>query len=65
MARGLEAFLAVLMLGISSGPGAADPLLREFAVCAGRLSAVMEDQWMFDGPRGRSGPPKNWPLWSR
>jgi hypothetical protein len=29
---------------------AADPLLREFAVCAGRLSAVMEDQWMFDGP---------------
>lgn len=38
------------MLGISNGPGAADPLLREFAVCAGRLSAVMEDQWMFDGP---------------
>jgi hypothetical protein len=24
--------------------------LREFAVCAGRLSAIMEDQWMFDGP---------------
>jgi hypothetical protein len=31
-------------------PVAADPLLRAFAVCAGRLSAVMEDQWMFDGP---------------
>jgi hypothetical protein len=50
MARGLETFLAVLMLGALPVPGAADPLLREFAVCAGRLSAVMEDQWMFDGP---------------
>jgi hypothetical protein len=50
MARGLETFLAVLVLGLSSGPGAANPLLREFAVCAGRLSALMEDQWMFDGP---------------
>lgn len=50
MARGLETFLAVLMLGVAPAPGAADPLLREFAVCAGRLSALMEDQWMFDGP---------------
>ena len=50
MARGLETFLAVLVLGALPAPGAADPLLREFAVCAGRLSAVMEDQWMFDGP---------------
>jgi len=50
MARGLETFLAVFMLGVVPAPGAADPLLREFAVCAGRLSAVMEDQWMFDGP---------------
>ena len=48
MARGLETLLAVLVLGV--GPAAADPLLRQFAVCAGRLSAVMEDQWMFDGP---------------
>ena len=24
--------------------------LRTFATCAGRLSAVMEYQWMFDGP---------------
>ena len=46
----METFLAVLVLGASPAPGAADPLLREFAVCAGRLSAVMEDQWMFDGP---------------
>ena len=50
MARGLETFLAVLVLGAAPAPGAADPLLRAFAVCAGRLSAVMEDQWMFDGP---------------
>ena len=50
MARGLETFLAVLVLGALPTPGAADPLLREFATCAGRLSAVMEDQWMFDGP---------------
>ena len=51
MARGLETFLAVLTVGMCwSSPGAANPLLRDFAVCAGRLSAVMEDQWMFDGP---------------
>ena len=25
-------------------------LLRTFATCAGRLSATMEYQWMFDGP---------------
>ncbi|HEV8035877.1 hypothetical protein [Yoonia sp.] len=28
----------------------ADEQLRTFATCAGRLSAVMEHQWMFDGP---------------
>jgi hypothetical protein len=50
MARGLGTFLAVLMLGAVPAPAAANPLLRDFAVCAGRLSAVMEDQWMFDGP---------------
>lgn len=26
------------------------PGLRLFAHCAGRLSALVEDQWMFDGP---------------
>jgi hypothetical protein len=51
MARGLETFLAVLAVGlVASGPTMAGSVLREFAVCAGRLSAVMEDQWMFDGP---------------
>jgi hypothetical protein len=50
MARGLETFLAVLMLGAASSSGAADPMLKQFSTCAGRLSAIMEDQWMFDGP---------------
>lgn len=50
MARGLETLLAVLVLGVAPAPGAADPLLRSFAICAGRLSATMEEQWMFDGP---------------
>jgi hypothetical protein len=50
MVRGLGICLTGLVLGAWPAPGAADPLLREFAVCAGRLSAVMEDQWMFDGP---------------
>jgi hypothetical protein len=51
MARGLETFLAVLAAGfVMTGSAMSDPLLREFAVCAGRLSAIMEDQWMFDGP---------------
>jgi hypothetical protein len=27
-----------------------DEQLRTFATCAGRLSAVMEHQWIFDGP---------------
>jgi hypothetical protein len=49
MSRGLETFLAVLVLGVSGGPASADPV-RDFAVCAGRLSALMEEQWMFDGP---------------
>ncbi len=50
MARGLGTYLTLVVLGVAPAPGAADPLLREFAVCAGRLSALMEDQWMFDGP---------------
>jgi hypothetical protein len=50
VARSLETFLAVLVLGAAPVPGAADPLLRGFAVCAGRLSASMEEQRMFDGP---------------
>ncbi len=50
MARSLQALLTLLAFGVSSAPGTADSLLRQFSVCAGRLSAIMEDQWMFDGP---------------
>jgi hypothetical protein len=25
-------------------------LLQQFSTCAGRFSALMEEQWMFDGP---------------
>lgn len=36
------------------GPAGAMPTedgqLKAFATCAGRLSALMEHQWMFDGP---------------
>ena len=44
----LGAFAVALCLAppVSAGP---DPV-RLFATCAGRLSAVMEHQWMFDGP---------------
>ncbi len=43
-----------LALGLQApGAGAfeAQDQLRFFANCAGRLSAVMEFQWMFDGPQ--------------
>jgi hypothetical protein len=51
MARGLESLLAVLAVGLAaSGPATAAPLLRDFAVCAGRFSALVEHQWLVDGP---------------
>lgn len=51
MARGLEILLAVLTVGLSTGgPATADPLVRDFAVCAGRFSALVEHQWLVDGP---------------
>lgn len=51
MARGLETFLAALAVGlVSGGPAASDPLLRDFATCAGRYSALVEHQWLVDGP---------------
>jgi hypothetical protein len=51
MARGLETFLTALAVGFAGcGPASADPLLREFSICAGRFSALVEHQWMVDGP---------------
>ena len=40
-------FVALLIAAPIAGPARADdPLLREFANCAGRLSAQMEHQWL-------------------
>lgn len=51
MASGLETFLAALAVGFVAGsPATADPLLRDFAVCTGRFSALVEHQWLVDGP---------------
>ncbi len=40
--------VAALLAGTSARAG--DDPLRLFAVCAGRLSAQMEHQWVTDGP---------------
>lgn len=51
MLRDLETFLAALAVGVvTNTPGAADPLARDFALCAGRYSALVEHQWLVDGP---------------
>jgi hypothetical protein len=51
MVRGLGTSLAALAVGFVAGsPATADPLLRDFAVCAGRFSALVEHQWLVDGP---------------
>lgn len=44
-----------LALPVEAGEGSAlphpdDQQLRQFAICAGRLSALMEHQWLVDGP---------------
>lgn len=43
--------LALVVLGPVSVPArASDDLLRTFSVCAGRLSAQMEHQWLMQDP---------------
>ncbi|WP_157059026.1 hypothetical protein [Loktanella sp. 5RATIMAR09] len=47
--------LALVVALFSASSPSAQPLdvdeqLKTFATCVGRLSAVMEHQWMFDGP---------------
>lgn len=42
-------FAFLSMLATTPARAADDQQLRTFAACAGRLSAVMEYQWMFDG----------------
>lgn len=64
MARGLETLLAVLTLGMCNTPAAADPLLRDFAICTGRYSALVEHQWMVDGPASEQSARVRDALWS-
>ncbi|NBE06015.1 hypothetical protein [Paragemmobacter ruber] len=55
---GLKTYLSLLMLLCAlAGPSAAragndvpDNPLQFFATCAGRMSALMEHQWLVDGP---------------
>lgn len=54
---GMKTFSLFLVLAVFSSlpPARAMPLAPDnpvatFATCAGRLSAMMEHQWMFDGP---------------
>lgn len=44
------AFAALLLAMPAGAMPSGDTQLRTFATCTGRLSALMEHQWMFDGP---------------
>lgn len=50
---GMKTFIVIAVLACSTAKAQSldtQDQLRVFATCAGRLSAVMEYQWMFDGP---------------
>ncbi len=65
MARGLETFLAAMAVGFVTGsPATADPLLRDFAVCTGRYSALVEHQWLVDGPASETSSGVRDNLWT-
>lgn len=64
MARGLGTLLAILTLGICSGPAGADPVLRDFATCTGRYSALVEHQWLVDGPASEQSARVRDSLWA-
>jgi hypothetical protein len=65
MARGLETFLAALAVGlVTHCPAGADPLTRMFAVCTGRYSALVEHQWLVDGPASESSARQRDSLWA-
>lgn len=46
----VAALIAAFTVPMPSHANGPEQHLRNFATCAGRLSAVMEFQWMFDGP---------------
>ncbi len=64
MASGLETFLTAMAVGFASGPATADPLVREFAVCSGRYSALVEHQWLVDGPASDASAGTRDTLWA-
>lgn len=65
MARGLETSLAAFAFGVlGTSPAMADPLLREFAVCTGRFSALVEHQWLVDGPASEVSARQRDDLWA-
>lgn len=65
MARGLETFLTAFAFGVTcTSPAMADPLLREFATCTGRFSALVEHQWLVDGPASEISARQRDHLWA-
>lgn len=47
----MKTFLVLALTSAFAAPARADiNQLQTFATCAGRLSALMEYEWMFDGP---------------
>lgn len=64
MARGLGTVLAVLTLGLCSGPAGAGPMLRDFATCTGRYSALVEHQWLVNGPASEQSARVRDSLWA-
>jgi hypothetical protein len=65
MARGLETFLTALAVGfVTDSPATADPLLRQFAICTGRYSALVEHQWVVDGPASEASAGVRDSLWT-
>ncbi len=49
MGKPLSLFFGLVVLVSGALPGLADPL-RTFAICTGRLSALMEHQWLMQDP---------------
>ena len=43
--------LSILPLSAAADQSRSDLQLRQFVTCVGQLSAQMEFEWMFDGPR--------------
>ncbi|MDP3197113.1 hypothetical protein [Tabrizicola sp.] len=49
---------------MADSPATADPLLRQFAICTGRYSALVEHQWLVDGPASEGSAGVRDSLWT-